>query len=27
VEAYRANFQKLLDEQAAALKAGVALLK
>lgn len=27
VEAYRANFQKLLDEQVAALKAGEALLK
>lgn len=27
VDAYRANFQKLLDEQIAALKAGEALLK
>lgn len=27
VNAYRDNFQKLLDEQAAALKAGEALLK
>jgi len=27
VEAYRTNFQKLLDEQIAALKAGEALLK
>lgn len=27
VDAYRANFKKLLDEQLAALKAGEALLK
>ena len=27
VDAYRANFKKLLDEQLAALKAGDALLK